>query len=71
MIPANDISKAKAEDIITIKSLDKLANILCMYCKFRELVCFADLRVCDNDKVVICVILSLLLYNKIISIRQT
>ena len=66
MIPAYDVSEAESEGIVRIHFLDIFAHALGMLQKRREFICVTDLRVCNDDKVVVGVIKRILLYKEVV-----
>ena len=66
MIPSDYVAEADSECVVSVHSLDEFSDVVRMLLEVRKLVPFADLRVSDDDDVVVCIVLRVLLDNEII-----
>ena len=66
VVPSYDVAQADAESVVTVHPLDEFCHVVRLFGKVGQLASFADLRVCYDDYVMVCVILGVLLHHEII-----
>ena len=66
VIPSHYVTQTKAECVISVHLLYIFSHVVGLFRKVSQFAPFADLRVCYDDDIVICVILVILLQDEVI-----
>ena len=66
MIPSYYVTQTKTEGVISVHTLYKFSHIVGLLSKVCQFAPFADLRVCYDNDIVICIILVILLQDEVI-----
>ena len=68
MVPSDDIAKAETECVVTVTLDYKIFNVSSLWLEFLKFAPFTDLWVCDHDDIMVCVVLLVLGYDKVIAL---
>ena len=66
VVPAHDVAQAYSEGVVSVHTLHELGHIIGLCRQVGQLAPFADLRVGDDDEVVVGVVLGVLCDDEVI-----